>query len=547
MGTAEAVRGLAPQRAAPQRGSYRALARLTTRLLRRGALLVAVGLGVWMAFEAFAFEVGYPDAQARASLLVWAQDPGLRMIGGWPTAVDTLGGFVVWDAGLYLTLIIGVWALRTTTRLLRGDEDAGRAEVVLAGPVRPTRGLLVQLLVLLAAGSGIGLVVGLTLAVSGAQPLGSLLIGLVLAGYCAAVIGVAAVASQVFASRGLAVGVSAGVLAAWVLLRIVSNSQESRSWLGWLSPPGWIDLLRAYGDNRWPVLLVPLAMAIALVVVAVLLRSRRDTYAGLVAERMEHRSRRWGLGSPLAFAWRANLGVLVGWAAAVAVMAAVVGTMVPTIADFIDRDPSYAEILTKIGMSPDDVTRGFASLWGVLVGLVVAVYAAFRMGAARGEEASTRAEILLTRPVTRWRWLGGHVACLVASVLVLSAVAALAMWLGAAAAGALLTAGDCLAAVFNALPVVVVFAGLSVLAFGVVPRLTVALGVTAVAVAYLLEVVGPLLEWPSWALGLSPFRHLAQVPIDPVAWPAALVMTATGVLLAAAGFVAFQRRDLTGA
>lgn len=48
-------------------------------------------------------------------------------------------------------------------------------------------------------------------------------------------------------------------------------------------------------------------------------------------------------------------------------------------------------------------------------------------------------------------------------------------------------------------------------------------------------------------LGLSPFHHLEQVPVDPVDVSAALVLTGIGVLLALGGILAFEWRDLVGA
>jgi ABC-2 type transport system permease protein len=169
------------------------------------------------------------------------------------------------------------------------------------------------------------------------------------------------------------------------------------------------------------------------------------------------------------------------------------------------------------------------------------------MGATRNEEDSTRAEFLLTRPVRRWRWLGGHVLCVVVAVGLLSLVSGAAMWLASVAVDAKLAAADSFSAMFNTLPMVAVFAGVSVLVFGVAPRLTVAVGATAPVAAFVLELVGPLLEWPEWVVGLSPFHHLAAVPVDPVAWPAALVMMVIGVALTGAGTLAFERRDLVGA
>ncbi len=529
------------------RGATWAVVRLSVRLVRRSVLAMVIGVAVYMVFEALAFTTGYPDAASRATLVAWGEDPGIRMIAGPPTAVDTLGGFVVWDAGMYLTLAIAAWAITTATRVMRGDEAAGRTEAVLAGPIRATRVLLAQVLVLLGACVAVGLALAIALAAAGAQVTGAAVFGAAMAGFAATTVAVAAVTSQVVISRAGASGLAAAVIGVGVLLRMVSNSTDSRAWLGWLTPSGWLDQLRAFGDNRWPVLLVPLAVTAVLVAAAVAVRRRRDTGAALLAERSAPRSRRWGLGSPGAFAWRANLGPLLGWAAGVAAWGAVVGTMAPTVGEFLVDDPGFQAILAAMGMDVSDLVRGFVGMSGTILGLVIAVYAAFRLGATRAEESSTRAEFLLTRPVRRWRWLGGHVLGLGAAVVVLASVAAGATWAGASIGGAEVSAGDAFAAVFNALPAVTVFAGLTVLVFGLAPRLTVAVGATVPLAAYVLEVVGPLMEWPEAVVGLSPFHHLEEVPVDAFGLTAAIVMTAVGIALATAGILAFERRDLVGA
>lgn len=547
MGATQAVAVHHPHRRAHDHDPGRAVAGLSARLVRRGALAIIVGVSALLVLEAFAFRTSYPDEASREALTLWGRDPGIRIIAGPATAVQTVGGFAVWDAGLYLTLIIGAWALTATTRVVRGDEDAGRSELLLAGPIRPWRALVSQLLVLLGVCAAVGLAVALTLALAGAQVWGATLFGAATTGYCGAVVGLAGLASQVVATRVGALRAAGSVLAVSILLRMVSNSADSRAWLGWLTPVGWADKLRAFGDNRWPVLLVPLAVTTALVAAAAAVRAHRDAGTGLLAGRAEHRSIRWGLGSLVGFAWRAHLGVLLAWGAGVAAAGLTVGTMLPTVDKYLEDDKGFRDLLASIGMDATDLTRGFIGLWAAVLGLVIAVYSAFRMGATRGEEASTRAEFLLTRPVRRWRWLGGHVLCLMASVVLLCTAGAAALWLGAVATGARLTASDGFAAMFNMLPMVTVFAGLSVLVFGVAPRLTVAVGASAAVATYVVELVGPGLEWPDWLLGLSPFHHLELVPVDPFGLPAAIVMVTLGVVLAVAGIVAFERRDLVGA
>jgi ABC-2 type transport system permease protein len=532
---------------ADRRTPWRPVAWLTARLVRRGTLAVALGLGAYMVLETFAFDAAYPDAASREALLTWGRDPGIRIIAGPATAVSTAGGFAAWDAGTYLMLILGVWPLTTTTRVLRGDEDAGRSDLSLAGPIRPGLALVVQLAVLLGACVVIGAAVALGLALTGAEVWGSVVLGAAMAGYAGALVGLAAVASQVFPTRGRALAASGAALAALILLRMVSNSADSRTWLGWLTPYGWVDQLRAFGDNRWPVLLVPFAVTTGLVAGAATLRQHRDSGAGLVGGREARRSTGWGLGGAGSFAWRANLGVVLGWCAGIAAAGLVVGVLLPTMDENLAADDGFREVLAAMGMDAGDLARAFVGLWAAILGLVIAVYAAFRMGAARVEESSARAELLLARPLRRWEWLGGHVLGLVASVLLLCTVAAGALWLGGVATTAPVTAADAFSAMFNALPVVAVFAGLAVLLFGVVPRLTVVGTAAAAVAAYVLELVGPMLDWPDRVVGISPFHHLETVPVDPVGRPAAFAMVGIGVALAAAGLAAFQRRDLVGA
>lgn len=383
--------------------------------------------------------------------------------------------------------------------------------------------------------------------IAGAQPAGSLLFATWAACYLMLLMSMAALASQLAATRAAAVGASGAVLAVFVLLRMVANSATSREWMAWLTPTGWPDHLRAFDANRWPLLALPVTVVLLLTAISLRVRATRDTGAGVLTLRERARGPRRGLRSPLGFAWRSNLPSLTGWAAAILVTGLVVGAMLPAIDEFLRSDAGFQEILRAMGMDPSDLVRGFVGMWGLILGVIVSVHVAFRLGAARNEEASGRADVLLVLPVTRWRWLGGHVIATLGNVLVLHASAGAAMWVSVQATAARASAGDIVAAMANPLPVVLVFTGMGVLLLGFLPRLAVAVTATLAVGAYVLQMVGPLLEWPEWLLDLSPFRHLANAPIQPIAWTASGWLTATALLLGALGFLAFQRRDLTGA
>ena len=51
-------------------------------------------------------------------------------------ALDDAGGFTVWRTGLPVLVLASVWILLAATRITRGEEDAGRLDLLLAGRLR---------------------------------------------------------------------------------------------------------------------------------------------------------------------------------------------------------------------------------------------------------------------------------------------------------------------------------------------------------------------------------------------------------------------------
>lgn len=520
--------------------------RLTTRLVRRSTLLTALALAGYAAIEMSVIAETYPDDASRAALMAIGDFPALRVLQGIPYSAET-GALVAWDAGWVMSLVVGTWAITTTARILRGDEDAGRAEVVLARPLRASHLLVGQVVTLLTACAAIGLAAGLGLAGSGAPVAGSLLFGASLWAVAAAFVGLTALTSQVYTSRSRALGAGASLLGAALVLRMVANSADSRSWIAWITPLGWFDHLQPFGDDEARVLLVPVGVVAALVALAVALRTSRDSRAGLVPERGDRPSRSWGLSSPAAFAWRAGLGTLVAWAAGLGVWGLATGALVPTMEDFVASDPSFVEILATMGMRVSDLSLGYVGMVAVISGVALSIHAATRIGAARTEESSTRLDNIAARAVPRRRWLAGHLLLTFGSVVLLACVSGFATWAGAATMGSDLSLGDAMSAVLNTVPAALVFGGLAVLVLGLAPRGTAVVAATAAVVAYVLQIVGPALDWPDVVVGASPFWHLAAVPVDAFEPTTALVLVVIAVASTVVGALAFERRDLVGA
>jgi ABC-2 type transport system permease protein len=520
---------------------------LSWRLVRRGAALMWLTAAAYMAIEVLVFRSAYPDAASRQKLLDLSSSTVVRMMQGAPGAVNTAGGFAVWDGGWMLMIIVACWSLLTATRLIRGEEDSGRAELVLCRPLTASQALVAHLVAMITAAAGVGLAAALPFVVLGEPVAGAALWGLGLGALCAVSAALGALLAQLVEPRRRAVSVGLGLLAAAFVLRVVANSADRRIWLLTVAPFGWVERLRAYSANDWPWLLTPLAAIVLLTGAALSLCGRRDTGAALVRSSGTHRSTFRLLGSAPGFGWRLSSGALLAWAVTLAVVTFVFGLMTGALVDFIKEDETYRKMLESMGMDMSLPAVGYLSYIAVFLALPFAAFLGWRVGVTRQEEAEGRLDNLLVRGVVRWRWLAATAASAVLAASILVATTTAALWAGTQLVDAPVTTGQILRPMLGTMPVVVLFAGIAVLTFGVAPRLTVAMPVTLAVLGYLLDTFGTVLNWPNTVLGASPFHHLARLPSDPMTLGSAFAMTAIGVAAAAVGVIAFTRRDLRGA
>ena len=145
------------------------------------------------------------DSTASA-LRALVENPAIRIIFGPPVALDNAGGFTVWRTGTPLLVLGSVWILLAATRITRGEEDAGRYELLLAGPLRKVSLVLRSIVAVTAAALVISAAVGIALVLAGTTSTGAIV-------YAAAVFGViltfatgAVLAAQIMPTRSSAVG-----------------------------------------------------------------------------------------------------------------------------------------------------------------------------------------------------------------------------------------------------------------------------------------------------------------------------------------------------
>ena len=89
-----------------------------------------------------------------------------------------------------------------------------------------------------------------------------------------------------------------------------------------------------------------------------------------------------------------------------------------------------------------------------------------------------------------------------------------------------------------------VLAAVAVLLFGLLPWESTALAWSAVALAGVIAVFGPPLQWPAWMMDISPFTQTPKLPGGTVSAEPLLWLCGIALALTVTGLAGLRRRDL---
>jgi ABC-2 type transport system permease protein len=517
--------------------------------LRRDRLMIPV----WVAVNALmvlsmpnTLKGLYGTSAERADLLHQvATNSSFRALIG-PVFDDSLGALTAWRVGVYAGALAAVTGLLVVVRHTRDEEESGRQELIASGVVGRRASLTAALLAAGVASGVLALLV--TAGLAGQGVVGALAFGLGLAAVGMLFATMAAIVAQLTESARLARGLTAGLLGVAFALRAAGDSASTggtsqafgsgggSSVLTWLSPLGWLSQLRPFAGERWWVLALFAAAVAGQGALAYMLAGRRDVGMSFVPTRPGPAV--GSLGTAGALAWRLQRGSMFGWSIGFFLTGVIYGGLTDGVADLVGDNAKAREIFERMGGQSGITDAFLASMTGML-GLVAALYVVASVLRLHGEETSMRAEPVLANAVGRLRWALGHLLIAFGGTVLIMLCAGLGF-----AAGYGKEVGPILGACLVQVAGVWVIGGLTVLLYGLAPRIApLAWGVAGAVL--LIGWVGPALDVPRSVLDLSPFGHLPKLPGGEMEWTPVLLLLALAGVLVAGGLAGLRRRDLT--
>lgn len=527
------------------------IGRFVARRTMRGAALWALAFGAVVASKSVGYATAYSTAAERTGLAAsFGNNIGLNALLGFPNQIDTLAGFAVWNTLGVMVIIGAIWAFLLATRTFRGEEDAGRFELLLSGQTTGRQaaantllGLGCSLLVLYLFTAITFIIIGSLHAVN-FDVTAALFFALAAVSAAAIFMTFGAVASQLMPTRTRAAGLSAGIFGASFLVRAMADT-TSAHWLLNLTPLGWIEKLQPlYGSQ--PIWLVPIGtMVLLLSVLTIWLAGRRDLGDSIIADKDTAEPHTALLNRPLTLAIRLTRAASISWLFGIGFIAVFFGLLTKSVQQAFTDSLTAQHAISRLAHAAQ--AFGATTFLGIVFFFVMTltmVCVASAVSAMREDEATGYLDNLLVRPVSRVRWLTGRLTLIIGVIILAGLISSAGVWLTVFNQHLGLTGLELLRAGSNAMIPGLLLLGIGIGVFGCLPRLTSLITYSAIAWSFLIQMLSSGINLNHWLLDTSILHHVALAPAAAPNWHTNSILLTIGVLCCLIGLASLNRRDL---
>ncbi len=517
----------------------------------KSSLIIGLLAGVLLSVQGFGYVAVYPDQKSRASFAASLQSaPALGILYGESKNLISPAGYMIYRAGPIMALVGSVWGLMAATKLLRGQEEDGRWEIITGSRVsaRQATGHVLlgfggSIILAFLVTTGMAAVAGLSPDIN-LSPATSLLIALAIFLPTLLFIAIGCVTSQLSVSRRRAVTFGLAPLVVLFSLRSIANSVSDLYWLKNLTPFGWADMISPVISPMigwvWPFILLSLiAVGISLYAVG-----KRDLGAGLIRESDHAKPHFFWLGSANQLAARQHVVVFAGWGLAALTISGIIAGISDIAVHSLTDSPSFRGALAKLSGSVTDLKIAFLGAGMILLAMLLLIMIASSINSIRQEEAKTYLDNLLTQPKRRSSWLIGRLVLILSATTIIVLSCGLLTWLIARLQGLSLDLVTMLLVSIALSGTAILTLGIGTFFYGILPRFASTSVYIIVVWSFLIDLLESIVTLNPLIVNSSLFHYIATSPNATPDWATFGWLALIGVVLAIIGTVFFIKRDI---
>lgn len=531
-----------------------ALRRLGFRQTIKGALIIGLLAGGMTVLQGAAYAASYPDQTARTEFVATLKSaPAVGVLYGETGHADTPAGYMVYRTVTVLGLVTSIWGLMTVTKLLRGQEEDGRAEIITAGnttlrsaslqlSVGFGASLLVAYVITAVIIGGVGANASISMSPSEAMLATS---AIFLPTLVFSALGF--FVSQLSITRRRALFYGLVPLIVLFGIRAAGNTISDAYWLKRFTPFGWADLIQPVGTAHLVWSVPALLFALLFFAGAAYLVGKRDLGDSLIPESDSAKSHFFLLRSPLGFSLRQNSLLFAGWGVVTLAISMLIAAISNVAVDALKESPTLGGAVATISGGTNDLQIAFLGTGMMFTVIVLLIMAAVSVSIIRGSEAKNYLDNLLVQPIRRSGWFTGQLLVITVAAAVISVLTALVTWAIARAEGIAIDLPNTLFVGLALTGTVIFTLGFGALLYGLLPRIA-SIGMYVVLTwSFLIDIIGSVVKLNDSIVKSSLFHYVSLSPGSAPDWSTFAWLAGLGIAMGAAGVVAFAKRDIIAA
>jgi len=531
------------------RSAVQALQKFGFKQTIRGAIIVGLLTGFMMGAQGLAYSKAFPTQASRDGLVASLKTvPGANFFSGEVADAARPDSYAIYKSIAMTTLIIGVWGLLVSTRLLRGFEENGQTEVLEVGTASSRR-VSIHLLAgfaysfVISALIAFGLIAALSSGSDVNLSLNSAMLmtaAVYLPGLFFTSLG--AFTSQLALTRGRAITYGLIPLVVLYVIRGAANSVSDADWMKRFTPFGWSDLLNPVLGPK-PAWIIPtVVFATIFTCLAIYAVGRRDLSSALIRQSDAARSRFLLLASPFAFALRRSSWTIVWWGVGTVFFAAFFAAVANLGSNLAEDSPAFKQVFSAD--AANDFKLAFLGAGTMFTAVIMLIMVTTMFSAVRREEARTYLDNLLVQPVHRTHWLLGRLTLIAGTFTAISLLIGITVWSIANSEGIAVSLTSCLQGQISLTGIMLLVLGIGVCVYGFVPRLATAAMSIVIGWAFIFDILDMLFHLSDWMKKTSILTFIPSNPSKNPDWVAFAWLVAIGVALIGVGVVRFRKRDI---